>query len=288
MQNQAYQRITDRIVATMEQGRIPWRKPWKGRKCLPRNFVSSKEYRGINVFLLLAMDYESPLWLTMRQVNKLGGNVRKGERACPVVFWKRIKVDEKEGEKTRHIPILRYYHVFNVSQCVGLPGLGEDPGDEAVIPGPEEIVTKMPERPPIKHGMDKAFYAPMLDLVGMPDRGVFERIEDYYSTLFHELTHSTGHPKRLNRPSVAEHSEYGTDPYCKEELVAEMGAAFLCGSAGIVDRTIDNSAAYLSNWLERLRSDAALVVQAASQAQKAADFILGQSWDETPEPEVVP
>ena len=139
----------------------------------------------------------------------------------------------------------------------------------------------MPQRPEIKHGMARAFYSPGEDCVGLPVRERFERAEGYYATLFHELVHATGHESRLNRSSLTEKSGFGSNPYCKEELIAEMGAAFLCGQAEIAERTIENSAAYLHGWLEQLRSDKTLIVQAAAQAQKAADFILGNGPEDS-------
>jgi antirestriction protein ArdC len=284
MKNKVYDYITDRITALLTQGTVPWHKPWKARTGLPRNFVSQRPYRGINVFLLLAMSYESPLWLTFRQASQLGGSVRKGEKACPVVFWKQLAVEDKKSGEMEKKRLLRYYHVFNVSQCDGLK-IGTEPVSASIngIIKPEEIVAGMPQPPVIKHGMNRAYYSPREDCVGMPPRERFERTEDYYSTVFHELVHSTGHEKRLKRATLAENNGFGSDPYCKEELIAEMGAAFLCGQAEIAERTIDNSAAYINNWLERLRNDKMLIVQAAAQAQKATDFILGRSFIESPE-----
>jgi antirestriction protein ArdC len=138
----------------------------------------------------------------------------------------------------------------------------------------------MPQPPILKHGMTHAYYSPKEDCVGLPPRERFERTEGYYATVFHELVHSTGHEKRLKRSTLTEKSGFGSNPYCKEELIAEMGAAFLCGLAEIGERTIDNSAAYLKGWLEQLRNDKTLIVQAAAQAQKAADFILGRTESE--------
>lgn len=277
MNIQSYERITDRIIALLEHGTVPWHKPWKVNTGLPRNLISHRPYRGINVFLLMAMGYESPHWLTFRQAIQLGGTVKKGEKACPVVFWKPMKVeDEKSGEK-RKIPLLRLYHVFNVSQCEGLKAAPKADEVPIVATKPAEIVAKMPKRPVIKHGMKQAYYSLQDDTVGMPARERFTTEEVYYATLFHELIHATGHEKRLKRGSLSESGGFGSDPYCREELVAETGAAFLCGQAEIVERTIDNSAAYLRGWLDQLKSDKTLIVQAAAQAQKAADFILGTS-----------
>jgi len=281
MNARVYDQITERIIALLTQGTVPWHKPWKARTGLPRNFVTRKPYRGINVFLLLAMSYESPFWLTFRQALQLGGNVRKGEKSCPVVFWKQTTLEHKESGEPQNIRLLRYYHVFNVAQCDGIK-MATAPMETSVngVTKPEEIVAKMPQRPEIKHGMTRAFYSPREDYVGLPVRERFEQAEGYYATLFHELVHATGHESRLNRTTITEKAGFGSNPYCKEELIAEMGAAFLCGHAEITERTIDNSAAYLNGWLEQLRNDKTLIVSAAAQAQKAADFILGKKFED--------
>jgi antirestriction protein ArdC len=176
--------------------------------------------------------------------------------------------------------MLRYYSVFNVEQCDGIeyPKPDVPTFEFTPIERAEQIVAGMPNKPEITSGGDSAYYRPSLDQVNMPPKERFERPEYFYDTLFHELTHATGHESRLNRKGVAdkdEHSQFGSDPYAREELVAEMGASFLCGHAGIVERTIDNSAAYIGHWLEQLKQDPRLVIVAAGQAQKAADYILG-------------
>ena len=270
-----YDRITERIISLLEQGTVPWHKPWKSKTGLPRNLISKKQYRGVNVFLLMSMSYESPFWLTFHQASELGGTVRKGEKSCQVVFWKQLKVKDAENDEERKIPLLRIYHVFNVSQCEGLkamPATEEIPG---IATKPAEIVALMPNPPVIKHGMTQAFYSPSADEIGMPARERFENESGYYATLFHELVHSTGHKKRLHRTTLIENTGFGSDPYSREELIAELGSAFLCGQAEIVDRTINNTAAYLEGWLKQLRNDRTLIVQAAAQAQKAADYIIG-------------
>ena len=282
MNAHVYEQITERIMALLVQGTVPWNKPWKARNGLPRNVVTKKPYRGINVFLLLAMSYESPFWLTFRQALQLGGNVRKGEKSCPVVFWKQTTIEGKELDEPQMKRLLRFYHVFNMAQCEGLKNVAA-PVESPItaVTKPDEIVAHMPQPPLIKHGMTRAYYSPTEDCIGMPVRGRFEREEEYYSTLFHELVHATGHDMRLKRATLTESAGFGSNPYCKEELIAEMGAAFLCGHAEIVERTIDNSAAYLNGWLEQLRSDKTLIVQAAAQAQKAADFILSKSIEDS-------
>ena len=279
MNIKSYERITERIVTLLEQGTIPWHKPWKVNTGLPRNLISKKPYRGINVFLLMAMSYESPHWLTFRQAIQLGGNVKKGEKSCPVVFWKQMKTEDKESGEPRKAPLLRLYHVFNAAQCEGLKDAPE--GIPMPATKPAEIVAGMPQPPVVKHGMAQAFYSPTDDCVGMPEPERFESEASYFAALFHELIHATGHEKRLKRASIAERNGFGSNPYCKEELIAELGSAFLCGYADIVDRTIDNSAAYLEGWLKQFQNDRTLIVYAAAQAQKAADFILGRTFAES-------
>ena len=257
-----YRLITERIIEKLEQGTIPWHKPWRSIGA-PRNLVSKKLYRGINVWLLTAQGDSSPYWATIRQINELAGSVRTGEKATPVVFW-RIYVDgvevkagesqpefhETEGKCKRRF-VLRYYSVFNTEQCdlpttitekLALPEQRElDPIDAC-----EKILAAMPNPPEIVHAGDKAFYSPLADRVTMPPRALFESAEEYWCTLWHEAGgHATGHPKRLNRDSIKDLAPFGSPVYSLEELLAELTAAYLCGIAGIESRTIDNSAAYL-------------------------------------------
>ena len=275
-----YDQITDRIIAMLEKGTVPWQKPWSVTTGLPRNLISKKSYRGINTLLLHSMSYESPFWLTFHQAQQLGGMVRKGERACPVVFGKRVKEqDEQTGEETGYT-VLRLYNVFNLSQIDGLKNIPATVETPATVSTPaEDIIAFMPKRPEIKYGMTKAYYSPSVDIIAMPDRARFDSEAQFFSTIYHEMIHATGAKSRLNRPTLTESAGFGSDPYCKEELIAEMGAAFLCGHAGI-ENTIQNSAAYLQNWLEQLQNDKKLIVQAAAQAQKAADFILDTKFED--------
>jgi len=284
-----YQIITDRIVAQLENGVVPWHKPWKaGEHGWPKNLVSKKDYRGINVFMLSCSDFTLPYWVSFKQAKQLGGNVRKGEKSTVVVFWKWFdrKAEESEPSDTKgqRVPVLRYYNVFNVSQCDGLekriPQVDAEPAEPfEPIAACDHLVADMPQAPTIQHGTDGAFYRHRDDLVSMPARERFENAESYYSTLFHELTHATGHEGRLNRPGIVEPSRFGSGTYSKEELVAEMGAAFLCGHAGIDNATIDKSASYIGSWLAKLKDDKRLVVHAAANAQRAADFIIGRKYD---------
>jgi antirestriction protein ArdC len=280
MNTKSYDRITKRIVSLLEQGTVPWHKPWQVATGLPRNLVTQKPYSGINTFLLMSMGYESPHWITFRQAIQLGGTVKKGEKSCPVVFWKPMEVTDTESGEVEKIPFLRLYHVFNVVQCEGLQNVPAPEEASFTVTKPAEIVAKMPQPPVVKHGMMQAFYSPSNDTVGMPAPRRFDSEDDYHATFFHELVHSTGHEKRLKRQSITERNGYGSDPYCKEELIAELGSAFLCGQSGIVERTIDSSAAYIEGWMKQLQQDKTLIVYAAAQAQKAADFILGRMESE--------
>lgn len=284
-----YALVTEKLIARLEAGVVPWHKPWTvSGNGMPRNMKSLKPYRGINSILLAGL-YASPFWLTYRQAEEMGGNVKKGEKASLVVYWNWIDVEDKKakkGEETtgRKIPFLRYYHVFNVEQCEGLEekvaaaktkcGLDETKRAFSVIEEAKAIVETMPNCPPINHGRGRAAYSSSLDNIMMPEPEEFDSPEHYYGTLFHELVHSTGHQSRLNRDLGG---TFGTERYGKEELVAEMGAAFLSALCGITDRLLDNSAAYLANWIAALKGDAKLAVCAAQAAQKAADYITRSS-----------
>ena len=278
-----YEVITSRIVKQLESGTAPWHKPWKasGKNSLPRNLVSGREYRGINVWTLLSSGYANPQWLTCRQARRLAGHVRQGEVGFPIVYWKFGKREMQDGDEImeKRSVLCLYYTVFNVEQCEGLKIRSAEPAENQPHVQPieacEQIVASWRGKPVIKHGGDHASYSNLLDSVQMPERDHFTSAEEYYSTLFHELTHSTGHRSRLNRSSLTDFERFGDQNYSREELVAEMGAAFLAGYCGIENRTIDNSAAYLANWLDALKNDARMVLVAASQAQKAADLILG-------------
>ena len=282
--NSPYQIVTDRIIDLLTAGTIPWRKPWHADQLMPHNAVSGKAYRGINVFMLGCTAFRSPYWLTFNQARKLGGSVCKGEKSTPVVFWKWLEDENDDGTSTRR-PLLRYYRVFNVAQCDlpadKIPATPDVPTHEFTpIAACEAVVNEMPSPPAVQHDANAAFYRPSTDSVHMPPAERFEQREEYYSTLFHELTHATGHKSRLNRGGITATAGFGSPTYSREELVAEMGAAFLCGHCRIEQATLDNSAAYIDSWISRLRGDARLVVTAAAAAQKAADFILGVTFEE--------
>ena len=291
-----YQMITDRIIEKLEADTIPWHQPWRSIGA-PRNLVSKKLYRGVNVWLLTAQGYTSPYWATIRQINELGGQVRKGEKSTPLVFWKiyadGVEVKTGEPEPESETPqdqgkrrfVLRYYSSFNTEQCdlratviekLALPEQRQlDP-----IEACEAILAGMPNQPEILHAGDKAFYSPATDRITMPPRRLFESAEEYWSTLWHEEGHATGHPRRLNRESIKEAAPFGSATYRAEEIVAEMTAAYLCGITGIENRTIDNSAAYIAGWAKRLRNDRKLIIHAAAQAQRACDYVLNGNRNE--------
>jgi antirestriction protein ArdC len=273
----AYQVITDRIICLLKAGSVPWHKPWKGGG-EAKNLVSMRGYRGINRFLLNAANYASPFWLTYIQAKNLGGHIGKGEKSTPVVFWKLLEKEDDQTGEIKEIPVLRYYRVFNLEQAEGI----EAPEPEVAerqeftpIERCEQLVAGMPNPPKIQYKSQAAWYRPKQDLVNMPKPESFDSPEEVYSCLYHELAHSSGHKSRLNRSTLTDMCPFGSTNYSKEELVAEMCAAFLCGVTGIENQTIDNSAAYINGWLKRLRNDDKLVVFAAAQAQKAADYIQG-------------
>lgn len=274
--NKAYERITERIIALLEEGTVPWRKPWRGQEDWPKNLVSGKEYRGVNVFMLGATMYTSPWWLTFKQAKDRGGNVKKGEKGFPCIYWNWTEKKDNDSGDIRMIPFAKYYTVFNAVQCEGIACPEQDSLRPSASPIEtcEDILAGMPLPPRVDTGRSRAAYHPVQDCVYMPESRAFESDEDYYATLFHELVHSTGHSSRLGRPGITDPIVFGSHTYAKEELIAEMGASFLCGRAGIENKVIENSAAYIDNWMRRIRKDQTLVIKAASQAQKAADYVL--------------
>ena len=294
-----YQIVTDRIIHSLKAGVIPWEKPWKTPHFhggpFPRNFCTGKPYRGVNVLLLWSSPYSSPFWLTFKQAQELKGTVRKGEKGTQIVFYKQLqnrKSDEKAtGEKQERAPfVLCYYTVFNVEQCDGLtlpqidqPATADEIETDETC---EAIVTGWTNRPALHLTSEReyrAYYRPSTDSVHMPARSRFVDAPHFYSTLFHELVHSTGHESRLNRTFGA---GFGDELYSKEELIAEMGAAFLCAIAGIGNEHTDrNTTAYIQNWISQLQEDNRLIVQAAANAQKAVDSILGTTFESDDETE---
>jgi antirestriction protein ArdC len=283
-----YAIVTEKIVNLLEQGIVPWRRPWSATG-LPRNLVSKKAYRGVNLFLLSATKYVSPFWLSMKQANELGGSVRKGEHSQMVVFWKVDQIanagteagpdSDETDEKSRRRFVLRYYRVFNLEQCElpqavldKLPKIETHQHDP--IEAAERIIAGIPNPPEIQYAGSQAFYSPTTDRITLPPRELFTSTQEIYACLFHEESHAAGAPKRLNRKSITEAAPFGSPTYSFEELVAECSAAYLCAEAGISPAVLDNQAAYIQGWLVKLRSDKRLLITAAAQAQRAADYIL--------------
>jgi antirestriction protein ArdC len=278
-----YQIISDKICAELEEGRAPWQQPWRsGAHGAPVNFVSKKAYRGINVMLLGMSGFSSPYWLTYKQAQAKGGQVRPGEKSTMVVFFKMLPINAREEDangvtttKRKSIPLLRYYNVFNGEQIDGIefPSV-EEPADFNPIEEADAVLDHFAEEVSISYGGDRAFYNPATDSIRLPKREDFGSPEDFYSTAFHEAGHATGHESRLNRDGIAKFDKFGSEKYGKEELIAEMTAAFVSAEVGI--ERITPNAAYLRNWLEAIKGDKKLVVQASFKAAKAADYVLGR------------
>lgn len=272
-----YQMVTDLIIQRLEAGVIPWQMPWKTSGAMPRNLISKKAYRGFNFWYLLSFGFENPWFLTFNQIKNLGGSIIKGSKSHQVVFFK-MREYTKDGV-TEEVPMLRYYRIFHID-CVEGIDPQKIPADEShdhefdAIGECDRLVEFWQDSPKIELGRQRACYIPLLDEVQMPNPRTFYKDESYYSTLFHELTHSTGHRSRLNRHAKFPDHRFGSKDYSQEELVAELGAAFLCGICGIQNATIDLSAAYIQSWLKKLKNDNKFFMAAASDAQKAIDYIM--------------
>jgi antirestriction protein ArdC len=277
-----YESVTLTILSSLSAGVIPWRKPWNSDAALPTSLATGKLYRGINSFLLGITPYSDHRWLTFKQVQERGGQVKKGEKSTMVVYWKHWEPPSASDEAKKRIPVLRYFHVFNVEQCEGLdvPELyrPQPPDEPQRIERAELLVQSMPNPPSIAEGGQSAWYRPSDDHVQMPRLNTFENSDSFYATLMHELGHSTGHESRLNRKEVTGDIRFGSGDYSKEELVAELTSAFCCATVGLDNSLIDNAASYISGWLKVLKSDPKAVVIAAAQAQKAADYIRGVTY----------
>lgn len=274
-----YALINDRIIEQLNKGTVPWHKPWTDGG-LPQNLISKQYYRGINIMMLAMEGYEHNLFISFNQLHGIGGKVKKGEKGHMVVFWSQVDNKQEgteqvlENKEQKKKSILRYYYVFNIAQCENIPDKYLPPARETKeLPSCEAIVKAMPTCPVIKHKEQKAYYNFKDDFVNMPKKKSFKNDESYYSTLFHELIHSTGHESRLKRETLAQMSEFGDDAYSLEELVAEMGTCYLQSFAGITSE-FQQSTAYIQGWLAKLKGDKRFIFTAARAAQKAADYIL--------------
>ena len=279
-----YQEVTDRIVEALENGTNPWRKPWKGSG-LPRNAATGRQYQGINVFLLwmqsLRKGYSSNQWMTFKQAQSLEANVAKGEKGTLITLFRPVErpvfdehekpvIDEKTGkQKMNIIPIIRGFNVFNIDQIENLPdGMRIDTTPEwSDVEEAEHIVSRSTAK--VVHGADSAYFAPRLDTIYMPKKTAFNGKVGYYSTLLHELTHWTGHESRLARDFSG---RFGDESYAFEELIAEMGSAFLFAHCDIEPDM--QHASYIDGWLKVLKRDKRAVFTAARKAQEATDFLL--------------
>lgn len=277
-----YQLVTDQIISLLEQGIVPWQRPW-AEAGVPANLLSKRQYRGINLWLLLSLNYEQNYFLTWDQIKSMGGSVKKGETGHIVVFWKpaQKKAEEDKETKQKQVPMLRYYKVFNIAQCRDIPENLIPKSDVAAIDREpilecEAIINSMANSPTIVHKEQKAYYRIDTDIINMPKKKSFKSLESYYSTLFHELVHSTGAEKRLGRKTLTDMVPFGSESYAMEELIAEMGSAYLCRFSGVLPNEINNTVAYLDNWLGVFKKDKRFIISASGQAQKAVDLILGR------------
>lgn len=291
-----YQEVTDKMIALLEQGTTPWRCGWS-RYGFARNYATKHRYSGINALLMNLTPHPIPYFLSFKQAKALGGIIRKGAKAAQVYFFKAYHKDEQGntispeqvtalhgmGEETHRIAFLKYYNVFNVADVEGIeieiPEV--ELKEHEKITQCEQLVAAIPNPPQmVFENANQPYYAPLSDKLNMPAMAQFESAEEYYSTLFHELTHSTGHASRLNREGITKLNPFGSPGYSKEELIAEMGASFLCAHTGInVPPVTENSAAYLHGWLSALKGDTKLIFRAAAEAQKAVDYLTNTSRD---------
>lgn len=278
-----YQDVTDAIIAQLEAGTKPWRMDWQnGGVTMPRR-VTGEYYRGINVLLLWSSAMQQGLtgdrWMTFKQAAELGASVRKGAKGTRIVFFKPLKIEDKATGEEKAIPLLRTYVVFNADQIDGLPdkfapaamlpvaGIERDREAEAILRSSGAT---------IREGGPSAFYSPATDIVTMPDFERFASSSGYLATLAHELCHWTGHKSRLDRFGANTRTNYAF-----EELIAEMGAAFVGARLGIVGEHIENHSAYLASWLKALRNDKRMIFKAATLAQQAADLVLANAGEPT-------
>lgn len=295
MKKDLYQEVTDRIVSQLENGVIPWERPWTGTQSGAISGATGKPYSLLNQFLLS----EPGKWYTYKQAQELGGQVRKGEKSSMVVFWKQVKVTDETQDGTESeklVPMLRYFNVFHASQIDGLPEDPEAPAAVVTRNGQADAtIQNYVTREGLSYELRKsneAFYSSHTDRVVLPLMEQFPCTAEFYSTAFHELTHSTGHSSRLDR--LVSGAAYGkSDDYSREELVAEIGAATLMAVHGLESgRTLKNSVAYIQSWLRALKNDKKMIVWAAGRAAKAVDFILsatpeGTAPQDLPAPEPV-
>lgn len=274
-----YEMVTERFIEELEKGNIPWQKPWSRVRTGAFNRVSKKAYSILNQMMLK----HTGEYATFKQWSELGGKIKKGEKSEIVVFWKIMQKTETnaDGEQiTKAIPLLRYYNVFHISQVDGVEPLKESEIKEVE---PIEEADNLIKAYVTREGLtfeetesDEAYYSPRHDTVVVPLKEQFKEISEYYSTAFHELTHSTGHKARLDRLATGAKASFGSEDYSKEELVAEIGSATILNLLGIeTPKTFRNSTAYIQSWINVLKNDVKFIVSASSKAEKAVNYILG-------------
>ncbi len=276
-----YEMVTDRIIEQLENGIIPWKKPWSGTINGAYNRISNKPYSLLNQMLL---SYSGE-YATFKQWVNLGGHIKKGAKSEIVVFWKIQQIEETQedgAKEIKTIPLLKYYNVFHISQVEGvepkniLKSIEIKPIEEA-----ENIKNIYRDREHIniiETVSNEAYYNPSQDYIQVPCKEQYKNIEEFYSTLFHEIVHSTGHKTRLNRLNTDSLAMFGNETYSKEELVAEMGSAMLLNMLNIeTSKTFKNSTAYIQSWLKVLKNDSRFIVSASSKAEKAVKYILGEN-----------
>ncbi len=277
-----YVKLTESFINLLNMGIIPWERPWTPQNA-PANLISKKNYRGSNVWFLNAMQeikgYKSRWWVSYKQAQELGGNVKKGEKSSMIVYWKFSKYEkEVKGEmQTKTVPFLKFSLVFNIDQCENIPAdkiPAKVENEIGSVTALDEILENWTTKPEVKFGGDRACYSPMTDKISMPEAKSFKDTALYYKTLTHEFGHATGAKNRLSREGVANFNFFGSHEYAKEELVAEMFASFMLGIAGIESDTHKNSVAYIQNWVAKLKNDPKMIMQASSEAQKAVDYVL--------------
>lgn len=280
MRKSVYEMITERIIEQLENGVIPWQKPWTGTYSGAYNRISNKPYSLLNQMILK----HNGEYATFKQWSDLGGKIRKGEKSEVVTFWKiqQIEEENENGEKViKQIPLLRYYNVFHISQVDGVePKEQLKISDLEPIEEAEKIKTDYMNREHLKifeKVTNDALYLPIQDYIQVPCKEQYQNIEEFYSTLFHEMVHSTGHKSRLNRSDMQGIVRHGSEKYSKEELTAELGSATLINMLGIeTEKSFRNSSAYIQNWLQALKNDNKFIVSASSKAEKAVKYILNE------------
>ncbi len=278
MKKGLYEEVTAKIVACLDKGVVPWRQTWGnyGAGGMPRNAITNRAYSGANVVLLWIgaqeKGYSAPLWLTYKQALEAGGNVRKGEKATQIVYLGHIVKDDDKSGQARQVPFLKSYAIFNLAQCEGLEHL-QSSAPKTINPSSRDDLADQfiqSTGANVRHGESRAYYATKGDYINLPMFEAFNGMEEYYSTAFHELTHWTGAEHRLNRNMG---KRFGDDSYSAEELVAELGSAFLCAEFGFDNETLENSAAYIDHWRKFLMNNERAFMAAASAASKATEFM---------------